>query len=142
NYLLNIGPRADGSIPEPSMRILEEVGRWMAANGEAIYESDPCQVRRSNYASFTRKGNTLFMHVHFWPGETVALSGLKTSVKSAALPASKKKINFGQDRFRVRFPGLPQEAPHNPLTTISIECESEPTQDTEFVRRGKPRLEA
>jgi alpha-L-fucosidase len=142
NYLLNIGPRPDGSIPEPSVRVLNEVGQWIAANGETIYESDPCQVRRSNYASFTRKGNTLFMHVHFWPGETVALSGLKTSVKSARLHSTKKKVEFKQDRFRVRFTGLPQKAPDSPVTTIAVECESEPTQDTDFVRRGKPRLEA
>ncbi len=142
NYLLNIGPRADGSIPEASVRILNEVGHWMAGNGDTIYDSEPCQVRRSNYASFTRKGNTLFMHVHFWPGDTVALSGLKATVKSARLHASKRKIDFKQDRFRVRFTGLPQEAPDNPVTTIAVECESEPTQDTDFVRRGKPRLEA
>ena len=142
NYLLNIGPRADGSIPEASVRILEEVGHWMGGGGDTIYDSEPCQVRRSNYASFTRKGNTLFMHVHFWPGETVALSGLKTRVKSARLLPSKKNVDFKQDPFRVRFSGLPQEAPDHPVTTIAIECDSEPVQDTDFVRRQKPRLQA
>ena len=142
NYLLNIGPRGDGSIPEESVRILSDVGQWMARNGEAIYGSDLCQPRRSNYASFTRKGNTLFMHVHFWPGDTVALSGIKTAVKSARLLASQKKVEFQQDRFRVRFTGLPLQAPDTPVTTIAIECDSEPTQDTDFVRREKPRLQA
>src|SRR6516225_5835542 len=83
NYLLNIGPRGDGSIPEESVRILTEVGKWMDANGETIYKSDICDPRRSNYASFTRTGNTLFMHVHFWPGGDVAISGLTVKVKSA-----------------------------------------------------------
>jgi len=82
------------------------------------------------------------MHVHFWPGETACLSGLKTAVKSARLLSSKKKVNFDQDRFRVRFNGLPSKAPDSPVTTIAIECESEPTQDTDFVRREKPRLQA
>jgi len=142
NYLLNIGPRPDGSIPESSVRILGEVGQWMSRNGESIYDSDPCQVRRSNYASFTRKGNTLFMHVHFWPGETVCLSGLKTGVKSARLLSSKKRVDFQQDRFRTRFGGLAAGAPDSPVTTIAIECESEPLQDTDSVRREKPRLQA
>src|SRR5437588_8213241 len=57
------------SVPEDSVRVLTEVGQWLRRNGEAIYGSDPCQPRRSNYASFTRKGNTLFMHVHFWRSE-------------------------------------------------------------------------
>src|SRR5207249_5824000 len=69
NYLLNIGPRPDGSVPQESVRILESVGAWTTKNAEAIYGSDRCQPRRSNYASFTRKGNTLYMHVHFWPGD-------------------------------------------------------------------------
>ena len=40
---------------------------------------------RSNYANFTRLGNTLYMHVHFWPGTDVAISGLKQKVLSAKL---------------------------------------------------------
>ncbi len=39
NLLLNIGPRADGVIPERDQKILEEIGAWLAVNGEAIYGS-------------------------------------------------------------------------------------------------------
>lgn len=41
NLLLNVGPRADGSIPEPQLRILATLGRWLAANGQAIYGTRP-----------------------------------------------------------------------------------------------------
>lgn len=139
NYLLNIGPKPDGSIPEESVRIMTEVGQWLARNGASIYTSEQCQPRRSNYASFTRKGNTLYMHVHFWPGDTVALAGLMTPVKSARLLASGNEVKFQQDRFRVRFTGLPNDPPDRPITTIAIECESEPKQDTNFVRIERPR---
>jgi len=139
NYLLNIGPKPDGSIPEESVRILTEVGHWMSRNAESIHTQDVCQPHRSNYAAFTRKGNTLYMHVYFWPGDTVALAGLKTGVKSARLLASGQQVKFLQDRFRVRFTGLPKEAPDRPVTTLAIECESEPIQDTDFVRRERPR---
>ena len=140
NYLLNIGPKGDGSIPDESVRILREVGQWMAVNGHSIYESDPCQVRRSNYANFTRKGNTLYMHVHFWPGEYVAIAGLMSKVKSAKLLKSGHSVLFKQDEFRVRLTDLPAKAPDFPLTTIEIECDSEPTQDTDFVRKNEPRM--
>jgi alpha-L-fucosidase len=113
----------------------------MAANGHSIYESDPCQVRRSNYASFTRAGNTLYMHVHFWPGDYVAIAGLMAKVKSAKLVKTGQSISFKQDEFRVRFTDLPATAPDIPIATIQIECESEPTQDTEFVRKNKPRMD-
>jgi alpha-L-fucosidase len=139
NYLLNIGPRGDGSIPEESVQVLTEVGRWMDANGDTIYKSDLCQPRRSEYASFTRTGNTLFMHVHFWPGGDVAISGLGTKVLSARLLKTGQAVTVSQDPYRVHITGLPMKVPDSPVTTIALECESEPKQDTDFVRKNKPR---
>jgi alpha-L-fucosidase len=139
NYLLNIGPKPDGSIPEESVRVLSEVGRWMETNGDTIYKSDHCQVRRSTYASFTRTGNTLYMHVHFWPGEYVAISGLRVKVKSARLLKTGAEVKFTQDEFQTKFTGLPEKAPDYPVTTLAIECDGEPVQDTDFVRINKPR---
>jgi alpha-L-fucosidase len=141
NYLLNIGPKPDGSIPQESVQILSSVGKWMDRNGKSIYESDLCQPRRSSYASFTRTGNTLYMHIHFWPGSTAAIAGLMAPVKSARLLATGQEVKFEQDRLRVRFLNLPANAPDNPVTTIAIECGSEPKQDNEFVRRERERLQ-
>jgi alpha-L-fucosidase len=140
NYLLNIGPRGDGSIPEESSRIFREAGQWLARNGEAIYAAERCPPMRSEFASFTRRGNTLYMHVYFWPGETVALSGLQAQVKSARLLATGKPVAFQQDRFRLRLNGLPDEPPDSPITTMAIECDAVPTQDQLRVRREIPRL--
>jgi alpha-L-fucosidase len=141
NYLLNIGPKADGTIPQESVTILTEVGGWLSRNGESIHGSEPCQPSRSNYASFTRKGNTLYMHVYFWPGDYVAIAGLMAGVKSARMLATGKEVKFEQDKFRVRFTGLPMQAPDHPVTTIAIECDGVPTQDTIFVRKERPRRE-
>ena len=142
NYLLNIGPKADGSIPDDSVRIMTSVGKWMEKNGKSIYQTERCQPRRSNYASFTRNGNTLYMHNYFWPGDTATIGGLMTKVKSAHLLATGKEVKFEQDKFRVRFTGLPEKAPDDPVTTIAIECEEEPRQDTDFVRKERPRIKA
>jgi alpha-L-fucosidase len=139
NYLLNVGPRPDGVVPEDSVHVLEQVGQWMKRNGETVLGTDLCQPRTSNYASFTRKGNTLYMHVHFWPGDYVAISGLQVGVKSAKMHASGETVAFTQDKFRVKLTGLPEEAPDNPVTTIEIECDDVPTQDTLMVRKEKPR---
>ena len=121
---------------------MTQVGKWMEKSGMSVRDTDVCQPRRSNYASFTRKGNTLYMHVHFWPGETVALAGLMVPVKSARLLASGASVKFQQDKFRVRFTGLPETAPDNPVTTIAIECDGEPRQDTDFVRNQHLRDKA
>jgi alpha-L-fucosidase len=139
NYLLNIGPKPDGSIPEESVRILTAVGSWMQRNGSTIYKSEKCQPGTSEFAQFSRQGNTLYMHVHFWPGSTVSLGGLTNRVKSARLLVGGKEIKFDQDQFRLRMTGLPEKAPDDPVTTIGIECDGEPHQDTRKVRTDRPR---
>jgi alpha-L-fucosidase len=82
------------------------------------------------------------MHVHFWPGDTVALAGLMNKVQSARLFATGKPVKFEQEKFRVRFFGLPEKAPDDPVTTLAIECDGEPRQDTDFVRKERPREKA
>jgi len=153
NYLLDIGPKADGSVPEPSIRILSEVGKWMDRNGPTIYEAEPCKASGHTFAGYTRKGNTLYVHVHFWPAQTagtkaldyykpptvVAIGGLRAKVKSARLFASGKKVDFVQDDISVRFTGLPQDAPDQPVTVIEAECDSEPIIDSGYVRKERPR---
>ena len=44
NFLLNIGPKADGTIPEEDARLLQEIGAWLDVNGEAIYGSRPWRM--------------------------------------------------------------------------------------------------
>jgi alpha-L-fucosidase len=153
NYLLNIGPKADGSVPEEEIRTLEAVGRWMQKNGPTIYESEPCNATWNPSVDFTRKGNTLYIHVYFWPGETpaanwlsffrpqtvVAVGGIRAKIKSARLFASGKKLDFRQDDISVQFLGLPAQAPDDPVTVIAAECESEPTVSREYVREHRER---
>ncbi len=73
NFLLNIGPRADGTIPQQSIDRLNDMGRWMKVNSEAIYgtEASPF-ARRLPWGRVTRKdapdgGITLYLHVWDWP---------------------------------------------------------------------------
>ena len=114
----------------------------MDRNGQTIYQAEPCRVHSSEFADFTRQGNTLYMHVHFWPGETVSLGGLQSKVLSARLLAGGQPVAFQQERFRVRFTGLPKTAPDEPATVLAIECDSEPAQDMDAIRRERPRLKA
>ena len=111
----------------------------METSGDTIYASDLCQPRRSAYASYTRKGNTLYMHVYFWPGEYVAITGLKAKVTSAKILKTGQEVHVAQDGFQTKLAGLPNDAPDSPITTIAIECDAEPTQDNIYVRINKPR---
>jgi alpha-L-fucosidase len=138
NYLLNIGPTGDGSIPPESVRILSNVGQWTHKNGMAIYGADRCQPTRSRFASFSRNGNTLFMHVHYWPGSTVVLGNLLNKVKSVRMLDTNQPVEFDQNEWRIRMTGLPRTAPAL-VTTIALECDGEPRQDHELKRAQKPR---
>ena len=139
NYLLNIGPRPDGSIPQPSIEILTAVGKWMDAHGDLIHNAEPCQVKHSEFANFTRRGNNLYIHAHFWPGDELAVGGLQQRVLSAKLYATGQPVQFEQERFRVRFTGLPKTAPDPIATVLAVECDGEPTQDTLAIRINRKR---
>jgi alpha-L-fucosidase len=156
NYLLNIGPEPDGAIPPASAGILEEVGQWLDTNGKAIYGAERCNVDWNVNANYTRRGNTLYVHILFWPGHTpaaewldfyrpesvIAIGGLKTKVLSARLLKTGQKVDFTQDEFVTRFTGMPVMAPDRPATVIEVECEGEPVIDHEAERPLWPRGKA
>jgi len=129
NYLLNIGPKADGSVPEPSVHLLNAVGRWLQKNGRAIYGTQKCRFPHGNIEAYTRKENTLYTHVHFWPGSTVTVGGVTTKVKSARLLATGREVAFTHKGRQLIFSGLPAAPPDELVTVIAAECESEPLQD-------------
>jgi alpha-L-fucosidase len=139
NYLLNIGPRPDGSIPQPSIEILTAVGKWMDSYSDLIHQAERCQVKRSEFANFTRRGNTLFIHAYFWPGETLAIGGLQQKVVAAKMYAGGQPVKFEQEQFRVRFLGLPAAAPDPIATVLAVACDAEPTQDQMAIRIERPR---
>ncbi|HZW07310.1 MAG TPA: alpha-L-fucosidase [Phycisphaerales bacterium] len=87
NFLLNVGPKADGTIPQESIDRLNEVGRWMTLNGDSIYGTTASPFRRlpGARATVSRKGGvvTLSLMVFDWPKEPEGrffLPGLRTKV--------------------------------------------------------------
>jgi alpha-L-fucosidase len=153
NYLLNIGPEPDGSVPPASIEVLEAVGRWMDTNGKTIYGSERGTLNADASCNYSRKGNTLYVHVYNWPGHTlaaewldfykpevvVAIGGLKPKVLSARVLKTGKKVEFTQDEFSFRLTGLPLVAPDQPATVIEVECDGEPMVDHAAMRPLWPR---
>lgn len=67
NYLLNVGPKGDGSIPEESITSMRAIGAWMAVNGEAIYGTTASPVEPPAWGRLTAKPGKLYAHVFDWP---------------------------------------------------------------------------
>ena len=63
NMLLNVGPDAKGNIPEESLKILKEIGRWMSKNGKSIYGCKASGLPKPENGRITRNGNKLYYHV-------------------------------------------------------------------------------
>jgi alpha-L-fucosidase len=139
NYLLNIGPKPSGAVPPRSVKILTRVGQWMDTYGHTIYGADPCEVKRSVFAGFTRQGKTLYVHCHYWPGREWHIGGLRGTVKSARLLPGGEEVQFEQNKCHTRFFGLPRTPPEKPVTVLELEMASVPKQAERFLTAQMPR---
>jgi alpha-L-fucosidase len=97
NYLLNVGPTAEGEIPAESIQRLKEVGAWMKVNGDAIYGTTATPFRKLTWGRCTKKvtanGGTLYLHVFDWPTDgKLVVPGLTSHVTGARLLAGGKKL--------------------------------------------------
>jgi len=123
NYLLNVGPTAEGEIPAASVERLAAIGRWMATNGEAIHGTTASPFRAQlPWGRATRKGGRLYLHVFDWPADrALIVPGFGRTVKSASLlaptPAS-LPVTKRANGFSI---AVPAEAPDRTASVIALE---------------------
>lgn len=125
--LLNIGPKPDGTIPEPEQAILREIGRWLAVNGEAIYGSRPWHkfgegpteviegsfndTKRQSFTSqdirFTvGQDGSLYAICLGWPDAELTIQSLGSAtggIASVSLLGSEAKLDWQQDGEGLRI---------------------------------------
>jgi len=92
NYLLNVGPTAEGLIPQPSVERLADAGKWMKVNSEAIYgtTASPFPTQLS-FGRATSKPGKVYLHVFDWPSDgTLQIPSGDKTVKRAYLLANPK----------------------------------------------------
>lgn len=126
NYLLNVGPTAEGLIPPESVERLEEIGAWMDVNSDAIYATDPNPWPwEFEWGRVTVKPGRLFLHMYDWP-ERVAIAGLRNEVTRAALLAAPDaeldvaQIYDPQADLHLLSVDLPDERPDEPITVVEV----------------------
>ena len=130
NYLLNIGPKADGTFPTESINCLKEVGSWMKVNSEAIYGTIPSPfVSQLDWGRATRKEvdgkQLLYLHVftQYWPKDgKLLVPDFGSGIKRAYLLIDAKKTSLPIDEMGDNHIfSLPLDAPDKISTTIVVE---------------------
>jgi alpha-L-fucosidase len=100
NYLLNVGPTAEGEIPQPSIERLHAVGQWLSVNSEAINGASPSPFPYDqDWGLITAKPAKLYLHVFEWPGKQLTVYGIRNKVQKAYLlaDASHKPLAIKRD---------------------------------------------
>ena len=125
NYLLNVGPKADGTFPQESIDLLKGMGEWMKINGESIYGTKASPFGLFTWGRCTKKENgsttTLYFSVFDWPKDgKLIIPGLKNEITSAKLLADNTalKTEKNEDGIVIK---IPEKAIDPNVTVIKVE---------------------
>ena len=108
NFLLNIGPRGDGSVVEFESEVLKEIGAWLKENGEAIYGTEASPFREDfAWGKSTRKDNKLYLILS---GEYPANGTIELNMPGYKLQESKGNLTSANMKGNKLTISLPENA--------------------------------
>ena len=134
NFLLNIGPAADGTVPAPSVETLRAIGAWMEVHHEAIRGTLGSPFpKRLPWGRVTRRailgGTRLYLHVWEWPADgVVVLPGLRSVLVAACLLTDGRAVRAQATEAGVVVT-LPTSAPVGPIPVVVLDLAGEPVLD-------------
>ena len=127
NFLLNVGPTAEGLIPDASVERLADMGKWMKVNSESIYGTTASPLGTLPWGRCTAKPGKLYLHVFDWPTNgNLEVTGVKQGINKAYLLADKKRAKLpvrrkGEDKIVIR---VPNNAPDTIDTVVVLEIKN------------------
>jgi alpha-L-fucosidase len=131
NYLLNIGPKADGTIPEESVERLQVIGRWMSVNGESIHATTASPTERPSWGRITTRpgdeSTTLYLHIFDWPSDgklPVAVSNDVEDCRHLANPGQSVKVDCSETAGLIVH--LTGERPDPICSVVRLELKGKP----------------
>ena len=111
NFLLNVGPSPLGTLPEPAILRMQEIGNWMKVNGKAIYSTRPIYPYKQDKIRFTQaKNGAIYAFYLLEENEslpnTIKLKKNGFNLNSITILGSNKKLKFKQisDEYEIIVP--------------------------------------
>ena len=108
NFLLNIGPKGDGSIVPYEADVLKGIGSWLVKNGESIYQTNANPLPDSySWGEITTKGSYLYLILSGKPVSQISLAGISGKIKKVSLlgdPKTEPRSGFNKGMLEVFLP--------------------------------------
>jgi len=128
NFLLNIGPDAQGNVPQPALQRLHEMGAWMKVNGEAIYSTKASYSPVALDFGFSThrvlpNGNIrVYVMVFNWPNDgKLKLPGFKGQPLAGKILGGNKTFSVSTTSEGIEVNGLPIAAPSENATVLVLD---------------------
>ncbi len=122
NYLLNVGPTAEGVIPAPSVERLREVGMWMRVNQESIRGAGRAPLAEHfSWGVATARAGRIYLHVFDWPKGRLVVDGVPGRIRQVSLLAGRAPLHFQQPAGPRLTIELPDAAPDPHDSVIVLE---------------------
>ncbi len=121
NFLFNVGPRADGTIPEDQAERLREMGQQLEMFGEAVYGTRGGPFVNDKTGGMTYRGNNLYVHVWDWPDNRITLPRLDAQVLSVS-SLTAKELDYSIEDGMLTFAVSAQDR-LMPNTVIKVELD-------------------
>lgn len=125
NYLLNVGPDAEGVIPKQSVKRLYEIGQWLKVNGDAIYGTSAGPFPQPVWGRYTKKGNVVYAHIFDWPKNLQLEIPAQAKLKKAVLLTPKNQVCLKTGKLESQTViYLPKKAPFKTISVVILEFEN------------------
>jgi alpha-L-fucosidase len=139
NYLLNVGPTPDGTIPEESAGILKRIGKWYGAVAEAVIDVEPAsQLTTNRDVLLTRRDNVIYVHLVNDPRTSgVKLDPIAVAPNKATLLNTGESVDFTVDlvptnhvehKPYLRLQNLPVNEMINTVLVVKLEFDEAPEE--------------
>ncbi len=126
NYLLNVGPKPDGSLPEDWIERLLQIGSWLDVHGDAVYKTRGLPLREeSDTILYTQRGKKAYVHLLGWPQkDSIELIQLKRPPVRARLLKTGQKLGVDSAAGLTIVSGLPAAPPDPWANVIELSFET------------------